>query len=68
MLASLTAIIVTGVFSITIVLLLAAAATKVFTDTFFPREDRWWEEDDECIADDSLQYPLQHPSEYTDHR
>lgn len=26
------------------------------------------EDDEPCLADDTLQYPLQHPTEYTDYR
>lgn len=63
------AIFVTGVFSIIVVLLLAAVATKVFSNSFHPNEtnDRWWADDpddNEPIKSEILQ----HPSNFTDYR
>lgn len=48
-------------------LTLCALATYVFESVFHSRDDGDWEED-ECIADETISYPLQHPSNFTDHR
>ena len=57
--------IATAVFSIIILTLLAASATKVFSNYFHPREDDWDDEDEYIYKQDQ---PLQHPTDYTDYR
>lgn len=51
---------------------LAAVATELFQAVFYSKdvEDlKLFEPDEEdCLADETLQYPLQHPSNFTDFR